>query len=159
MERPSPRGISNGSGSIASAMLWVSRAEGAGEVATVLGAITALALVGAAVYVFARRRNVVFPEALEGALLLTCIPLLSPQGWDYVFLVSTPAIMLLLNYEDRLSPVMRFATIAALATIGLSVYDLMGRDAYGMFMAWSVITICYLVVVGAMWALRSRAIA
>jgi hypothetical protein len=73
--------------------------------------------------------------------------------------VSTPAIMLLLNYEDRLPPVMRFATIAALATIGLSVYDVMGRAAYGIFMAWSVITLCYLVVAGAMCALRSRAIA
>ena len=38
----------------------------------------------------------------RGRLLLTLIPLLSPQGWDYVFLVSTPAIMLLVNYEDRL---------------------------------------------------------
>ncbi len=132
---------------------------GAGSASTVLGAITTLALTGAAVYIFSRRRNVVLPEALEGAFLLTCIPLLSPQGWDYVFLVSTPAIMLLLNYEDRLTPVMRFATIAALATIGLSVYDLMGRAAYGVFMAWSVITICYLVVAGAMCALRSRAIA
>jgi hypothetical protein len=132
---------------------------GAGSATAVLGAITALALVGTAVYIFSRRREVVHPETLEGAFLLTCIPLLSPQGWDYVFLVSTPAIMLLINYEDRLTPALRVASIAALATIGLSVYDLMGRAAYGVFMAWSVITLCYLVVAGALCALRSRAIA
>ena len=41
------------------------------------------------------RRGLSFPEGLEAALLLTCIPLLSPQGWDYVFLVSTPAVVLI----------------------------------------------------------------
>ena len=40
------------------------------------------------------RRRRAFPEGLEGALLLTLMPLLSPQGWDYVFLIATPAIVL-----------------------------------------------------------------
>ena len=30
-------------------------------------------------------------------MLLLLIPLLSPQGWDYVFLIGTPGVMLLLN--------------------------------------------------------------
>jgi arabinofuranan 3-O-arabinosyltransferase len=132
---------------------------GAGLAATVLTAVTSAIVLGSAVFVFARRRTVSFPEGLEAALLLTCIPLLSPQGWDYVFLVSTPAIVFLVNYEDRLTAFVRFATIAALATIGLTVYDLMGRAAYATFMALSILSVCYVVVIGALCTLRARGIA
>ena len=48
--------------------------------------------------VFLWRRGVQrFRKALEGALLLTLMPLLSPQGWDYVFLIATPAIVFLVE--------------------------------------------------------------
>ena len=36
--------------------------------------------------------RVAAPEYLEFALILLLIPLLSPQGWDYVLLLGTPAI-------------------------------------------------------------------
>jgi hypothetical protein len=132
---------------------------GTGLAATVLTAVTSAIVLGSAIFVFVRRRTVSFPEGLEAAVLLTCIPLLSPQGWDYVFLVSTPAIVFLVNYEDRLPAFMRFAAIAALATIGLTVYDLMGRAAYATFMALSIISVCYFVVIGALCTLRARGIA
>jgi len=132
---------------------------GAGPAAAALTAVTSAIVLGSAIFVFVRRRTVSFPEGLEAALLLTCIPLLSPQGWDYVFLVSTPAIVFLVNYEDRLPAFIRFAAIAALATIGLSVYDLMGRAAYATFMARSIISVCYFVVIGAICTLRARGIA
>lgn len=132
---------------------------GAGPAASALALTTTLLILVVAVSVFLKRRSVSFPEGLEGALLLTCIPLLSPQGWDYVFLVSTPAIMYLVNYQDRLPRAWRILAAAAVATIAFSVYDLMGRAAYGAFMSLSIITVCYLVVIGALGAVRSRAIA
>jgi hypothetical protein len=132
---------------------------GAGPVATLLATATSGLAVIVAGLAYARRKAVKNPEALEGALLLTLIPLLSPQGWDYVFLVSTPAVMLLLNYDDRLPLSTRAATRLALATIGLSLYDLMGRTAYGVFMSHSFITLCYFVVVAALYTLRHRAVA
>jgi hypothetical protein len=132
---------------------------GAGTLSSGLTMATASVVLAAAVFVFLRRRSVSFPEGLEAALLLTCIPLLSPQGWDYVFLVSTPAILFLVNYEDRLPTAVRAATLAALATIGLSVFDLMGRAAYGRFMALSILTVCYLVVVAGLGTLRARRLA
>ncbi len=132
---------------------------GAGTLASGLTMATAAVVLGAAVFVFLRRRSVSFPEGLEAALLLTCIPLLSPQGWDYVFLVSTPAILFLVNYEDRLPTVGRAATLAALAAIGLSVFDLMGRAAYGQFMALSILTVCYFVVVAGLCTVRARRLA
>jgi arabinofuranan 3-O-arabinosyltransferase len=132
---------------------------GLGRAATVLTAVTSTIVLGSAIFVFVRRRTVSFPEGLEAAFLLTCIPLLSPQGWDYVFLVSTPAIVFLVNYEDQLPAFMRLAAIAALAMIGLTVYDLMGRAAYATFMALSIISVCYFVVIAALCTLRVRGIA
>jgi hypothetical protein len=134
---------------------WV----GAGQVAALLALATSAVTLIAAALVFARRKGVKHPEALECALLLTLIPLLSPQGWDYVFLLSTPAVMLVLNYDDQLPRVARIATRVALATIALSVYDIMGRTAYGIFMSLSLITVCYFMVVAALYTLRRRGVA
>lgn len=123
---------------------------------TVATAGAVLAVVG---FVFIRRRALPFPEALEGALLLTAIPLLSPQGWDYVFLISTPAIAFIVNYEDRLPRVLRVLAIVAIAVVGLSVFDLMGRRLYAAFMATSALTVCFFVIAAALTALRARKIA
>jgi hypothetical protein len=40
--------------------------------------------------------------------------------------------------------------------VALSIYDLMGRDAYAAFMASSAITICFLVQIAALVTLRFR---
>lgn len=132
---------------------------GPGGMASALAAATSVALLLTAAVVIARRRDQEFPEALEAALLLTLMPLVSPQGWDYVFLVSAPAIMLLVNYEDRLPRPMRLATALAVAVIAFSIYDVMGRAAYGAFMSLSIISVCYLAVVAALVATRLRRIA
>jgi hypothetical protein len=132
---------------------------GPGRAAAVLTIASAALLLGTTVLLFAARRRVGSPAGLEAGLLLTLIPLLSPQGWDYVFLLSTPAVMYLVNYEGDLPGPLRVATIAALAVIGLSLYDVMGRQAYATFMALSIITVCYLVVVAALVSLRLRRVA
>ena len=132
---------------------------GPGDIAAALAAATAILLLGLAALVILRRRPLPSDAGLEAALLLTLIPLLSPQGWDYVFLISTPAVMYLVNYETALPPVVRVAAIAALGTIAFSLYDVMGRQAYAAFMALSVISICYVVVIGALACLRIRGVA
>jgi Glycosyltransferase family 87 len=132
---------------------------GAGGLATTLTAGTSALILALTLLACLNRSSVSFPEGLEAALLLTVIPLLSPQGWDYVFLVSTPAIMLLVNYDDLNPPFSRLVIRVALAAIGLSVYDIMGRTAYGRFMSLSIITVCYFIVVGGLWGLRHRRIA
>jgi hypothetical protein len=132
---------------------------GPGSAAARLAAITGLALVSIAALVVVRRRGVRFPEGLEAGLLLTLVPLLSPQGWDYVFLVSTPAVMWLVNYEDRLPTPLRVITLATLALIGLSLIDVMGRANYARFMALSIITVCFFIVIALLATLRCRRIA
>jgi alpha-1,2-mannosyltransferase len=132
---------------------------GPGRTAALLALATACALLAAAATMVLLRKRVAAPDGLEAALLLTLIPLLSPQGWDYVFLASTPAVMYLVNYERALDRPLRIATLAALAVVAFSVYDLMGRRAYGMFMALSIVTVCYLVIVSALVALRVKRVA
>jgi hypothetical protein len=66
---------------------------------------------------------------------------------------------LLANYNDRLPRVVRIVTIAAMVTIGFSLFDLMGRTAYYAFMRLSFISLCFFVVIAALCTLRARKIA
>ena len=47
------------------------------------------------------------PNYLEAAYFLLLVPLLSPQGWDYVLLIGLPAYMLLVDRWRELSPAWR----------------------------------------------------
>jgi hypothetical protein len=129
---------------------------GPGTTADRLAAGTGAALLVLAALVVGHRGRLPFPEGLEGALLLTLIPLLSPQGWDYVFLIATPAVIYLINFNDRLPVSLRVATLTALAVIGLSLFDVLGRANYARFMRLSIISVCFLIVVAALAALRFR---
>jgi alpha-1,2-mannosyltransferase len=132
---------------------------GASTTAATLTLVTALALLGVVGIAFLARRRVSVPAGLEAAMLLTCIPLLSPQGWDYVFLLSTPAVMYLVNGDRELPSPLRVLTWVALAIIAFTIYDVIGRRAYGTFMALSGVTVCYLILIGAMLTLRLRRVA
>jgi len=134
---------------------WV----GPGELSATLAYATAGVLLLLAGLMFLLRRGVTNPELLEGAFLLTLMPLLSPQGWDYVFLIATPAVALVVNDEDRLPQPLRALTIVALAAIGLVIFDLVGRTAYYTLMRLSFVTVCFFVVIAAMTTLRLRKIA
>jgi hypothetical protein len=132
---------------------------GQGDTAASLATVTALAAMAAALWMLRAGRSVTQPDGLEVALLLVLVPLLSPQGWDYVLLVSTPAVVYLVNYADGLPGEVRVPTLLALAVIGLSIYDVVGRAAYQAFMRYSGITLCYFVVIAALVELRRRRIA
>jgi alpha-1,2-mannosyltransferase len=104
----------------------------------------------------ARRRSAPSPEVLEVGLLLTFIPLCTPQGWDYVLLLSTPLIALLIARAPAMPRGERWLTIATLAVVAFSIYDVLGRAAYRSFMALSIVTVCYLVLAAVAVRLRLR---
>jgi hypothetical protein len=132
---------------------------GEGALASGLAAATAIVMGLAAVQVWRRRASVARPEPLEGSLALVFIPFVSPQGWDYVLLVATPAVMMLIDREAGLPRVLRWVTVAALLLVGLSIYDVMGRSAYHAFLEMSGITLCFAVAMGALVTLRERRLA
>lgn len=136
-----------------------SRWFGIGPAASYMALITVLTVMAAAVWVCLARRRATVPEGLEAGFLLIVMPLMSPQGWDYVLLIGTPAVMYLINYDDRLPPLLRPITIAALAIAGLAIFDVIGATAYRAFMRNSGITLCFLVMLTALVSLRARRVA
>jgi hypothetical protein len=129
---------------------------GAGALASGLAAAAGLILIGVGAWIVVKRRPVAEPDPLEAGALLVLIPLLSPQGWDYVFLIATPAVMLVIDRLDQVPAVLRAAAAVALPLIGLSVYDVLGRRLYAEFMALSIITLCFVAILGALAGLRAR---
>lgn len=129
---------------------------GAGSPAAILAAVTGAILLLLTAIVIAGRGNLPVPDTLEASLLLLLIPLLSPQGWDYVFLIGTPAVMLLVNHLPSLPRGLRVATIVAIGVVALSIFDVMGRTAYSLFMRLSLITVFVVIEIAALIALRFR---
>ena len=122
-----------------------------------LCAIAALAIVVLAVIL--RGRQTPNAAVLEGSILLVSIPLVSPMGWDYSLLMSVLGVSLLvLHFSDFEKP-WRVALVANFSIISLTIYDLIGRELYGTFMMWSVLTVSFLVVLGCLAALRFRHLA
>jgi hypothetical protein len=141
--------------------IWAMYAKwfGRGTLAVVLAGASLVGIAGWLLTVLRQKTDLPHPEYLEMSVLLLLIPLCSPQGWDYGLLMGTPAVMLALSTRHRQPPGLQAAVGAALATMGLSIFDLMGRQAYAAFMSASAITVCALVLLGSMAYLRVRRIA
>jgi TM2 domain-containing membrane protein YozV len=132
---------------------------GIGSAATWLSTMTALALLTACAWAVWRGARVESPDYLDAALLMFAIPLLSPQGWDYVLLVSTPAIMLLLDRFDLFDGATRWTLVACMALLGLTFWDILGREPFRALMMSRVLTVCALFEVGTLVRLRGRRLA
>ncbi len=132
---------------------------GAGAPATILATVSGLGMLGLAVAIWLRRRAVAAPDYLEVALLMLLVPLLSPQGWDYVLLLATPAVVCLVDRWGDLGPAWRGLVAASLAVMGLTLYDVMGRSLYSRFMALSFVSVCAILVAVSLAHVRWKALA
>jgi alpha-1,2-mannosyltransferase len=117
------------------------------------------ALAGLVLFLVHRGKRASRPTILDGFLLLALIPLISPLGWDYTFLSAAPALMLIFMHYDKYRPFWRGVLIVDSLVICLSLYDLMGRERYGAFMASSAITLVFLVFMGYLVYLRIKSYA
>ena len=61
------------------------------------------------------------------------IPLVSPQGWDYVLLLGKPAVACTVDRWRDLTTPWRWTLGLALGLMGLTIFDVMGRALYGRF--------------------------
>jgi hypothetical protein len=114
---------------ISFAAMW-QRWLGPGPVTYGLATATGVASLILAASTWLRRRSVRAPEYLEAGLLLLLMPLLSPQGWDYVLVMGTPAIVLLLDRWHDLPGAAKAAVVAGFAVTSFAIFDLMGRTMY-----------------------------
>lgn len=84
----------------------------------------------------------------ECAILLILIPLLTPQGWDNIFFSSTLGIIYLLSIRNSLQSIIRWVLYIDLIIIAFTIYDILGRSLYSVFMHSSALTICFVIIIG-----------
>jgi alpha-1,2-mannosyltransferase len=147
-----------GADNISLAAMWA-KWIGPGATASALAMLSGLVLVSLAAVIWRQRARVAAPEYLEYAFLMLLIPLLSPQGWDYVLLLATPAVVCLADRWRELHAPWRWTSAAAVLVMGLSLFDVMGRERYVQFMMWSIVSVCAIVLAFTLAELRRRALA
>ena len=146
------------SDNVSLASLWAKRL-GIGSAAAGLAAVSSVALLIAAAAIFLQRRSVDEPEGAEVAVLLAITPLISPQGWDYVLVLSTMTLVYVVNDFDRLPRAIQVLSAGAIAAVGLTLYDLLGRRLIYALLDLSVLTIGMTVLIAALVTLRTRRLA
>jgi hypothetical protein len=147
-----------GHDNVSIASMWA-KWLGSGPVASALASITIVGTLVLVIVAWRYRRAVSAPEYLECALLLLLIPLISPQGWDYVLLLATPAVVCVVDRWREFSKPWQWALGVALVLMSLTMFDIMGRALYGRLMALSVVSVCALVVAAGLVRARTRALA
>jgi Glycosyltransferase family 87 len=130
-----------------------------GPAASNLALGSVIAAVAAGVAVMAMRRRVDKPDFLEAAYFLLLVPLLSPQGWDYVLLIGLPAYMLLVDRWRELSPAWRAVAAIGIFLTSFTIFDLLRRPLYFFLMELSGVSIGAVLIAACLIRLRWRAIA
>ena len=143
---------------ISMATMWA-KWIGVGRAASVLAMVTACAAMALTVAAMEKRRRVAAPDYLEFGMLMLLVPLISPQGWDYVLLIATPAVIVVVDRFHEVSVAWRVASAAALALMSFTIFDLVGRTAYSHLMAISIVTVAALGLIVCLAHLRWRSLA
>jgi Glycosyltransferase family 87 len=147
-----------GNDNVSIAAMWA-KWLGPGSLASGLAWLTVVATLLLVIVVWQRRRTVSAPEYLECALLMLLTPLISPQGWDYVLLLATPAVVCLVDRWRELTTPWQWGLGVALALMCFTMFDVMGRTLYGRFMALSLVSVCALVIAAGLVNTRWRGLA
>lgn len=140
------------------ATMWA-RWLGEGPTATGLAIATGAAALGLAGLIARGRRCVRHPASLEFGALMLLVPLLSPQGWDYVLLLGAPAVLLIVDRFGELRLPWRVLLALALAAFSFTIYDVIGRRAYAAMAQINLVSVAALVLVAGLAHLRWRKLA
>jgi hypothetical protein len=106
-----------------------------------------------------RRRHVAEPNYLEAAYFFVLIPLLSPQGWDYVLLIALPAYMCLVDRWRDMSPNWRAVALTGFFLTSFTIFDLLRRPLYMHLMQLAAVSVGAVLIAACLIRLRWRAIA
>ena len=147
-----------GNDNVSIAAMWA-KWLGPGSLASGLAWLTVIATLVLVIVVWRRRRAVSAPEYLECALLMLLVPLVSPQGWDYVLLLATPAVVCLVDRWRELTRPWQWGLGVALALMCLTMFDSWVATLYGQFMALSLVSVCALAVAAGLVHVRWRGLA
>ena len=143
---------------ISFASMWAKWIE-PGPAAAALALASAVAVVVAGLFVMSRRQPVSEPNYLEGAYFFVLVPLLSPQGWDYVLVLALPAYMLLVDRWRDLSSAWKAAALAGFFLTSFTIFDLLGRTLYTRLMQLAMVSVGAVIVAACLVRARYRALA
>jgi Glycosyltransferase family 87 len=132
---------------------------GPGALASRMAVATVAVAVVAVAWAVGRRSRVPAPAYLEFGLLMLLVPLISPQGWDYVLLVATPAVVCLVDRFSEMTPPWRTATALAAGLMSFTIFDLLGRALYSRLMAVNIVSVAALALFVALTHVRARGLA
>jgi hypothetical protein len=141
---------------ISFATMWA-KWIGPGPVAAALALATVFVSLAGAVGLWFVRGNVTRPGYLEVGYLLLIIPLISPQGWDYVLIAATPVYVCLVDRFRGNTPGWQLMTALGLVLTSFSVFDIMGRALYIWLMTVSGVTVGALLLCASVIRLRLKA--
>jgi hypothetical protein len=128
-----------------------------GPLPSLLALASSVAAMGAGLAVIWRRKPVAEPNYLEGAYFFVLIPLLSPQGWDYVMLLALPAYVCLVDRWRDTSLGWRVVTMTGFILTSFAVFDLMRRTLYVLLMELGASTVGAVLIAASLARLRWRA--
>jgi hypothetical protein len=138
---------------ISFAAMWA-KWLGAGQVASALALLSAACGLGIAVLLWSKRTGVSRPGFLEIGFLLLLVPLISPQGWDYVLLVAIPAFACLVDRFVGQTFAWRLVVSLGFVLTSFTIFDLLGRRFYASLMSASVVSVGALLLAAALVRLR-----
>ena len=143
---------------ISFASMWA-KWIGPGPLASALALGSVVAVVAAGGIVMLWRRRVAEPHYLEAAYFCVLIPLLSPQGWDYVLLLGLPGYMCLVDRWRDLSLGWRAVALMGFLLTSFMVFDLLGRTIYISLVNLSASSVGAVLIAACLIRLRSKAAA
>jgi hypothetical protein len=127
-----------------------------GLTATALAAVSALALLAEACWTWFRTSRVRDAAFLEVGVLMLLMPLLSPQGWDYVLLLGMPVVAAVVDRWHALPSHLRAYFVLVAVVFATPIRLFMSVDAYNAVMATAVVSVAAIVLVGLGTSLRAR---
>ncbi len=140
------------------ASMWAKWIE-PGPLANSLALGSAVAAVAAGGVVMLWRRQVAEPNYLEAAYFCVLIPLLSPQGWDYVLLLGLPGYMLLVDRWRDLSMGWRGVALTGFFLTSFTIYDLLRRTLYLRLVELAAVSVGAVLIAACLIRIRWKAVA
>ena len=130
-----------------------------GPTASQMAMVSSVCIVAVGGLIMLRRKNVPEPNYLEGAYFFLLVPLLSPQGWDYVLLIALPAYMLIVDRFRDLPWVWRAIAALGIFLTSFAVFDIMGRSLYFWVMGHAFVSVGAVLLAACLVRLRWQAAA
>ena len=147
-----------GADNISFASMWA-KWIGPGPLARALALGSAVIAMAAGGAVMLWRRQVAEPNYLEVAYFCVLIPLLSPQGWDYVLLLGLPGYMCLVDRWRDLSTGWRTVALTGFFLTSFTIFDLLRRTLYIRLVELAAVSVGAVLIAACLIRLRWKAVA